>query len=147
MLFDLFIGQVLAWVALVLSILGAIGAVGLGLMGYIAIPAMETGSGANSISMISVIAGVTSGIAILVFGIVNFIVLLATAEFLHVQIDTEQNTRLGAEYMRQLLQTQLQAPSGQSPMPVEASPIATLLPEAYAAEPTMTTPSAPLRKD
>ena len=151
--FVAFVCQVLAWVSLVLSILAAIGSIGVGLTGYISVPALERLFVAN---IVSLIAGVGSAIGIIVFGIINFVVLLATAEYLYVVIDTEQNTRISAEYLRQLLLTQQPAQPVEQIIPVAAvAPVAVVTTasstqhpvETFPAEPTVTTTSAPLTKE
>lgn len=128
-----FILQVLAWVVLVLTLLGAIGAVGAGVTGLVTIPALDTFPQLDAAA--GLVAGIASGLSILIVGILNFIVLLAASDFLYLQIDVEQNTRHTAEYMRQLLATQ-------QPVSVEA-PTTPVLAEPYSTGPTVTVPSTP----
>ena len=144
--FVAFICQVLAWVSLVLGILGAIGAVIAGLTGYISMQALENLNRGNSAAFASVVAGIASAIGIIVFGVINFIVLLASAEYLYVLIDTEQNTRISADYLRQLLQAQQPAQPVAAP---QVMPASAALPyrEADPSEPTVTTPTTPLPKE
>ncbi len=138
--FIAFVFQVLAWVSLVLGILGALGALVAGLMNVYTISALDQLQGFSGSTAASVIAGVISMVVVLVIGVVNFIVLLATAEYFYVLIDTEQNTRAGADYLRQLVQAQ---------QPVAVAPVANaapLAPEPYPAEPTVTVQTTPAPK-
>ncbi len=138
--FIAFVFQVLAWVSLVLGILGALGALVAGLMNVYTISALDQLQGFSGSTAASVIAGVISMVVVLVIGVVNFIVLLATAEYFYVLIDTEQNTRAGADYLRQLVQAQ---------QPVAVAPVASvvpLAPEPYPAEPTVTVQTTPAPK-
>ena len=148
--FVAFLCQVFAWISLVLGIISTIGAIGAGFMGYISVPTLDTLGGSNPISIVSVLAGIGSAIVILVFAVVNFIILLAFAEYLYLQIDTEQNTRVSAEYLRQLLLTQQVVQPAAPAVPATAmvtAPVTRLLPEANADQPTVTTPTAPLTKE
>jgi hypothetical protein len=131
-----FILQVFAWVTLVLTILAAIGAVGAGAMSYIRIDALQNIPQLNTTA--GIVAGIISGVGILIAGIINFIVLMAGSDFLSLQIDIEHNTRQSNEYLRQLLMTQ------QAPAP-EPGPTSTQPPvEPVPATPTITvqTPTA-----
>lgn len=148
-----FICQVLAWVSLVFGILGAIGAGAAGVMGIISVPAVENSGSALPLTGISLAAGIGSALVILVIAILNFVLLLATAEYLYCLVDTEQNTRSSAEYLRLLLQTQQTVvppqPESAPATPVSPStqPVAATYPsEPHPAEPTVTTPTAPAPK-
>jgi hypothetical protein len=132
-----FICQVLAWVSLVLAILGAIGAVGLGLLGAITVPALENFYGANLV-VGGVVAGIVIAVGLLLVGILNFILLLASSDYIYVQIDIEQNTRQSSEYLRQLTQGQQPAPYSTTYMPPAPLP-----PESYPTQPTITTQTPP----
>ena len=140
--FIAFVFQVLAWVSLVLAILGMLGSLAAGVMNIISIPALDQfqlqGGAAGGVA--SVVAGIVSALVVLVIGIINFILLLAAAEYFYVLIDTEQNTRAGTDYLRQLVQAQ---------QPVAVAPVANaapLAPEPYPAEPTVTVQTTPAPK-
>src|SRR5690349_5769987 len=94
--------QVLAWVSLILAIFAAVAAVGAGLLNIVTIPALDAfRGGANTSTLAGILAGVISAVVIIIVGVLDFIVLLAASEFIHVQIDIELNTRQSAEYLRQ----------------------------------------------
>ncbi|HEY3291887.1 MAG TPA: hypothetical protein VGK87_17275 [Anaerolineae bacterium] len=151
--FVAFIFQVLAWVSLVFGILGAIGVGAAGFMGVISVPAIENSGSALPLTGISTAAGIGSAVLLLVFAILNFVLLLAAAEYLYCLVDTEQNTRTGTEYLRLLLQTQQTAVTPQpesvvtTPVASSTQPVAVSYPvEPHPAEPTVTTPTAPAPK-
>ncbi len=135
-----FVLQVLAWVILVLAILGAIGSVAAGLLNVVSIPALDNLNG-GSFAVGGAVAGIATAVGVLVIGIIQFILLLAASEYVYVQLDIEQNTRQGNEYLRQLVLSQQQpaapmaayTPTGQT----------TPLPTDYPAQPTITVPTTP----
>jgi hypothetical protein len=132
-----FVLQVLAWVSLVLTILAAVGAVGAGFLNIVTIPALDEFRGAaNTFAFAGVLAGIISALVIIIIGVLDFMVLLAASEFIYVQIDIEQNTRLTAEYLHQVAQTSQ----------VTTTPMAQLPPEPYIPAPTITVPSVPQPK-
>lgn len=101
-----FIMQAFAWLALVLAILGGIGGLVAGILGWVSIPAIE-GLGSGNITLVRVITGVITGVAIVVVGVINFIALLAGAETIYATLNIEENTRASADYLQRLLQTQI----------------------------------------
>jgi hypothetical protein len=137
-----FVFQVLAWVSLVLAILGAVGAVGAGLLGIMTIPALENIFGAY-LKIEGAVVGIIGAVGVLLVGIVNFVLLLAGSDYIYVQLDIEQNTRLSSEYLRQVVQGQQPAPYATSYMPT--GPSTPLPPESYPTQSTITvqTPTTP----
>jgi hypothetical protein len=130
-----FVFQVLAWVTFVFAIFGTIGVVAAGVFNIITVSAFESVPGVGNIG--GVMAGIMSGVAILVGGILNFLLLLAISDLLYIQIDIEQNTRLTAEYLRQISQAQTTAAVTAAPeLPVEPA-------EMYPTAPTITVPTRP----
>ncbi len=138
-----FVLQVLAWVWLVLAILGAIGAAGAGFLGVLTVPALDNLNGAN-LSVGGALAGVVTAVGVLILGIVSFVLLLAASEFIYVQLDIEQNTRQGNEYLRQLVLSQQQPPAPVTTYGPTAQ--TTLLPSDYPSQPTITVPTTPAPK-
>ncbi len=138
-----FVLQVLAWVFLVLAILGTVGAIVAGLLNVVSIPALDNLNG-GAFAVGGAVAGIATALGILIFGIIEFVLLLAASEYVYVQLDIEQNTRQGNEYLRQLVLSEQQsaspvaayAPSGQT----------TPLPPEYPAQPTITVPTNPAPK-
>ena len=127
-----FIVQVLAWVSLVLAILGVVGAIGAGAyLGQFSTATLEglNINGAN-LSIGGILAGILGAVAVLLVGILIFILLLAASENIYVQLDIEQNMRQTNDYLRQLVQ-------GQQPAPL--TPYIPAAPEAYPPQPTQPT--------
>ena len=127
-----FVFQVLAWLTLILTILGTFGVIAAGVLNIITVSAFENLPGVGNIG--GVMAGIISGIALLIGGILNFLVLLAVSDFLCAQVDIEQNTRQTAEYLRQITQAQ---------MPATVTPAPSLPVEAYPDTPTITVQTTP----
>lgn len=97
--------QVLAWIVLVLSILGAIGLVLVGSASFFgnlaadSIPFLgELTGGAVGAS------GIAGGLALLIAGLVNFLVFYVIGQAIHMQLAVEENTRLTAALLLRMHQ-------------------------------------------
>jgi len=99
--------KVIAWIVLILSILGAIGLVLVGNSG-IALPLSQLPIDAT---LAGNIQGIIAGIALLIFGLIYFLILYASGESLHLQLAVEENTRLTAALLLRMHQETQQEPS------------------------------------
>ena len=94
--------KVIAWIILVLSVLSAIGAALAGgtLVGFI--------PGANDspalASALQTGSGILVGLAVLILGLLYFLILYVTGESLHLNLAVEENTRLTAALLLRMHQ-------------------------------------------
>ncbi len=94
--------KVLAWITLIGGILGALGAIIMGAVGGAALartpelrnlmPLMGGGGG--------IIAGILSGLGILIGSLIGFVLFYAYAELVYLIIAIEHNTRESAYYLK-----------------------------------------------
>jgi hypothetical protein len=96
--------KVLAWLSLILSIISAIGLITAGIMGTFGL-IFPIGNVALNIdpNSLNIVAGVGSGLSVLLIGLFYFIVPFAASEQIYLQIDTEHNTRATAELLEKYL--------------------------------------------
>jgi len=99
--------KVIAWIVLIFSILGAIGLVLVGNSGFVLpvdqLPIDPTFAGN--------VQGIIAGIALLIFGLIYFLILYASGESLHLQLAVEENTRLTAALLLRMHQETQQDPT------------------------------------
>lgn len=99
--------KVIAWIVLIFSILGAIGLVLVGNSGFVLpvdqLPIDPTIAGN--------VQGIIVGIALLIFGLIYFLILYASGESLHLQLAVEENTRLTAALLLRMHQETQQDPA------------------------------------
>ncbi|HRW05005.1 MAG: hypothetical protein KDE53_14970 [Caldilineaceae bacterium] len=91
--------KVIAWIVLIFSILGAIGLVLVGNSG-IELPLEQFIDPALTGSA----QGIIAGIALLIFGLIYFLIFYASGESLHLQLAVEENTRLTAALLLRMHQ-------------------------------------------
>ena len=137
-----FLFQVLAWVSLIVAIFAAIGAVLAGVFNMVSIPALEGLGGESARILAGIIAGIATAAGVFIAGLIFFIVHLAIADYIYLQVDIEQNTRQTAESLKVLLQVQQEA-LGPAAAALASAPPPQAPVEPYPAEPTTTTPTPP----
>jgi len=96
--------KVIAWIVLIVAILGAIG-LGLAstngdLLTNLLGPALPPGVLAN----LGPAGGILAGIALLIGGLIYFLIIYAAGESLHLQLALEENTRLTAALLLRMHQ-------------------------------------------
>ena len=86
--------QIVAWVALILGILIALGAVVLGaLQGRVGAPSPLLAPIPLLGSVVNLGRGLVAGLVVLAGAVVQFVLLCAAADFVHLNLDIEENTR------------------------------------------------------
>ncbi len=88
--------KILAWIVLVLGVLGGCASIVLGLMGGAGTP---RGGGAE-LAVLGGLFGAFSGIAIIIFALLEFLFLYAFGELIYLLLALEENTRLTAERLQ-----------------------------------------------
>lgn len=97
--------QVLAWIVLVLSILGAIGLVLVGSASFFGNMAVDTIPLLGNLTDNALGAsGIAGGLALLIAGLVNFLVFYVIGQAIHMQLAVEENTRLTAALLLRMHQ-------------------------------------------
>lgn len=99
--------KIMAWLTLILSVLGSVGFIAAGVMGSFGL-LFPLGNVPTQIDAgtLNVLAGVGSGLTMLLMGLFYFMILFAASEQIYLQIDTEHNTRATAELLERYLQRQ-----------------------------------------
>jgi hypothetical protein len=88
--------KVLAWIVLVFSILGAL------VLGVIGGMARQATTFLPAIIFLDETSGVILGLVMIITGIIGFLILLASAEGIQLQLAIEENTRLTAALLLRL---------------------------------------------
>lgn len=88
-----------AWVILVLGVLGACGALIGSILGAGAAPR----GGPTDFAALGVVGGIIGGVLILFYAAVVFLGLYAFSELVHLVIALEENTRLTAERLQEMI--------------------------------------------
>jgi len=113
------IWRVIAWIVLVLGIIGALLAIVLGaIVGRVGDPSPLLNQVPGVSSVVDPISGVVAGVAVLVAALLQFLLIYAASDVIHLALDLEQNTRETAYYLR-----------GESTMPPPPAAIAWEPPE------------------
>jgi len=99
--------KIVAWILLVVSILGAIGLVLVGNSGLV----VPTTLLPIDMSAMGQMQGVFAGLALLVIGLIYFMILYASGESVHLQLAVEENTRLTAALLLRMHQETQQEPA------------------------------------
>lgn len=93
--------KVIAWIVLILSILGAIGMV----VGSSQLGAIITNSNPALRGLFATPAGaIVTGVVVLLIGLIDFLVLYASGERIHMYLAIEENTRLTAALLLRMHQ-------------------------------------------
>jgi hypothetical protein len=93
--------KVFAWIVLILSILSAIGAA---LAGGQLVNIIDPNLLGGSAEIITTGGGILAGIALLLVGLLYFLILYVLGETLHLQLAVEENTRLTAALLLRMHQ-------------------------------------------
>jgi len=113
------IWRVIAWIVLVLGIIGALVAIVLGaIVGRVGDPSPLLSQVPGVSNVVDPISGVVAGVAVLVVALLQFLLIYAASDVIHLALDLEQNTRETAFYLR-----------GESTMPPPPAAIAWEPPE------------------
>jgi len=113
------IWRVIAWIVLVLGIIGALLAIVLGaIVGRVGDPSPLLSRVPGVSNVVDPISGVVAGVALLVVALLQFLLIYAASDVIHLALDLEQNTRETAFYLR-----------GESTMPAPPAAIAWEPPE------------------
>jgi len=113
------IWRVIAWIVLVLGIIGALLAIVLGaIVGRVGDPSPLLSQVPGVSNVVDPISGVVAGAAVLVVSLLQFLLIYAGSDVVHLALDLEQNTRETAFYLR-----------GESTMPPPPAAIAWEPPE------------------
>jgi len=113
------IWRVIAWIVLVLGIIGALLAIVLGaIVGRVGDPSPLLSQVPGVSNVVDPISGVVAGVAVLVVSLLQFLLIYAGSDVVHLALDLEQNTRETAFYLR-----------GESTMPPPPAAIAWEPPE------------------
>ena len=99
--------KVIAWIVLIASILGAIGLVLVGNSGFV-IPTTVLPIDTSTMGQMQ---GIIIGLALLVLGLIYFLILYAAGESIHLQLAVEENTRLTAALLLRMHQETQQEPA------------------------------------
>lgn len=99
--------KVIAWIVLIVSILGAIGLVLVGNSGLV----IPTTALPLDTSAMGQMQGIIIGLALLVLGLIYFLILYASGESVHLQLAVEENTRLTAALLLRMHQETQQEPA------------------------------------
>jgi len=111
--------RVIAWIVLVLGIIGALVAIVLGaIVGRVGDPSPLLSQVPGVSNVVDPISGVVAGVAVLVVALLQFLLIYAASDVIHLALDLEQNTRETAFYLR-----------GESTMPPPPAAIAWEPPE------------------
>lgn len=101
--------KVVAWIILILTILGAIG-IGLTSMSGDLLPNLLGGAvPPELLATMGPVGGIVAGIAVLIIGIIYFLIVYAAGESIHLQLAVEENTRLTAALLLRMHQESHQA--------------------------------------
>ncbi|MEZ4730891.1 MAG: hypothetical protein R3E79_27530 [Caldilineaceae bacterium] len=101
--------KVMAWIILILTILGAIG-IGLTSMSGDLLPNLLGGAvPPELLATMGPVGGIVAGIAVLIIGIIYFLIIYAAGESIHLQLAVEENTRLTAALLLRMHQESHQA--------------------------------------
>jgi hypothetical protein len=93
--------KVIAWIVLILSILGAIGMV----VGSSQLGTLITNSNPALRGLFATPAGaIVTGVVVLLIGLIDFLVLYASGERIHMYLAIEENTRLTAALLLRMHQ-------------------------------------------
>ncbi|MFN8490258.1 MAG: hypothetical protein U0350_21905 [Caldilineaceae bacterium] len=93
--------KVIAWIVLILAILGAIGMV----VGSSQLGTIITNSNPALRSLFSTPAGaIVTGVVVLLIGLIDFLILYASGERIHMYLAIEENTRLTAALLLRMHQ-------------------------------------------
>lgn len=139
-----FLLQVLAWTSLIVGVLAAVAAIMVGAFRWADIGALVWADGGIAVGLL---AGFAAGAVAFLIGAINFVAFLALSQAIYLQIDVEQNTRMTAELLRQIVRTQAPAAPATAdgidlPIP-PVDPAAFMPPTSTAASPTITTEVPP----
>ncbi len=105
--------KVIAWIVLIVSILGAIGLVLVGNSGIVDLTAILPLTGLDA-SAIGQMQGIIIGLALLILGLIYFLILYASGESVHLQLAVEENTRLTAALLLRMHQETQQEPAARN---------------------------------
>jgi hypothetical protein len=92
--------KVLAWIILIICVLGGVGAAVMG----DAIAPLVAGNPVVASLMGTPVGRISGGVGLLLVGIVDFFILYAAGERLHLQLAVEENTRLTAALLLRMHQ-------------------------------------------
>ena len=92
--------KVLAWIILIVSVLGGVGAA---VMGDAIVPLVAANPLLAGL-MGTPVGRISGGVSLLLLGIVDFFILYAAGENLHLQLAVEENTRLTAALLLRMHQ-------------------------------------------
>lgn len=95
--------KIIGWIMLVVAVLGSVAAC---LMGVLGGSLFNEYSSQIGLQFEGVIAGLITGFALLVFGLVSSLALIAIGEAIHLAIDIEENTRAAARFLADQLRLQ-----------------------------------------
>jgi len=96
--------KVIAWIVLILTILGAIGVIFSSMSGDLLTSLLGNALTPDLLTTLGPAGGILAGVAVLVGGLIYFLILYASGESIHLQLALEENTRLTAALLLRMHQ-------------------------------------------
>lgn len=93
--------KVLAWIVLVVGVLGGCLSLGMGALGFVS-GAASSSAFERSLGVTGALGGMVSGVIVIFFAALYFLVLYALGETIYLLLALEENTRATAERLKEI---------------------------------------------